>query len=822
MASDRTTELALLKAFEGALKEGLLLDEALGGILGAALHFFDAPVVALLPGAGVPPMIRSGRSAAAPAAETRLAQHLEEILSQGRAKKAVDGGFVYVGAPVKLKEQAQAAFGVSLAVSAEGKDIEEAVRLFARTVGHVLERDRTLSTLMKRREEAVALFELASGAFLSLNPDEVIRLTVSSLSRELEFDRVQAFRFLAETREVEQLTSQGGSTSGAAPIAPPGRRSIESDDILLRCLSAHGPVFEDEPTPPGMPPRRKRMSLPLHAGDAVFGFLTMSRRGGFALTAQELRLAQELSKLAAGALEKARLLESQRLAHERSAFVSRVHGSLSGLLDVVGIVRRTVEDVGPHFDLDLCAIRILASGELPGAQAVAVRGGGGDATVEIPDALLAHLGTEGSRIFLPDVGAESVVAALLPRGPALSRLAPPLAFVAVPIAYRGAPVGVLCGLAAGRSRGISPSVLAAFDDLAVEISLAVASARLLQQERDSHRFLDRLREAGRSLATTFDLPRIKQTLCEQTVALLGVDAAQFWDADAASKTLQLSARWGADVGDAAVLPVPTSESGHPVVRALLERTARGAAGREAAAVFAGASRLAVVPMLYHEEPVGVLTVAGRRGDEFTPEFRGRLELVADAGTVALHNARLMRLIEQQAERDGQSGLCNRVSLVKRLESEIRRAERNGQSIALAHLRLDGLADAIARLEPGVADALMPKVASRLVRSTRAVNLVARDQADRFWILIFEATKVQAHRAIRAIQKNFEAQLDARLEPAGIRFALTTGVAVYPDDAFDTSALLAHGEDALEEAIRTGPGAIVLYHAPAEADSSVRA
>ncbi|HQR66232.1 MAG TPA: GAF domain-containing protein, partial [Thermoanaerobaculia bacterium] len=499
MASDRTIELALLKAFEGALKEGLLLDEALGGILGAALHFFDAPVVALLPGPGVPPMIRSGRSAAAPAAETRLAQHLEEILSQGRAKKATDGGFAYVGAPVKLKEQTQAAFGVSLPASAQTPDVEEAVRLFARTVGHVLERDRTLSTLMKRREEAVALFELASGAFLSLNPEEVIRLTVSSLSRELEFDRVQAFRFLAETREVEELAGQGGSTSGALPMAPAGRRSIESDDLLLRCLSAHGPVFEEEPTPPGMPPRRKRMSLPLHAGDAVFGFLTMSRRGGFVLTAQELRLAQELAKLAAGALDKARLLESQRTAHERSAFVSRVHGSLSGLSDVVGIVRRTVEDVGPHFDLDFCAVRILSSGELPGAQAVAVRGGGGDATVEIPDALIAHLATEGSRIFLPDVGADSIVASLLPRGPALSRLAPPLAFLAVPIAYQGAPVGVLCGLAAGRSRGIPPSVLAAFEDLAVEISLAVASARLLQQERDSHRFLDRLREAGRSL-----------------------------------------------------------------------------------------------------------------------------------------------------------------------------------------------------------------------------------------------------------------------------------------------------------------------------------
>ena len=35
-------------------------------------------------------------------------------------------------------------------------------------MGHVVERERTLGTLMKRREEAVALFELASGAFTHL------------------------------------------------------------------------------------------------------------------------------------------------------------------------------------------------------------------------------------------------------------------------------------------------------------------------------------------------------------------------------------------------------------------------------------------------------------------------------------------------------------------------------------------------------------------------------------------------------------------------------------------------------------------------------
>src|ERR1035437_8613308 len=282
-SSSRFPGLPLLKAFDGALKEGLLLDEALGGILTAALHFFDASVVALLPGAGVPPMTRSGRSSVAAAA--RLNQPLSEVLAQGRPKKVSEGGFSFLGAPVKVKDRVQAALGVVMETMAVGEaEAEEAIRIFARSVGHVLERERTLGTLMKRREEAVALFELASGAFLSLNPDEVIRLTVASLSRELEFDRVTAYRFHPEAREVTEILDHGGSTSGEGQRS--GRRPLDADELLGRALSAHGPAFEDEPG--SNPPRRRRLCLPLPAGDLVFGFLTMSRRGGFALTPPEL------------------------------------------------------------------------------------------------------------------------------------------------------------------------------------------------------------------------------------------------------------------------------------------------------------------------------------------------------------------------------------------------------------------------------------------------------------------------------------------------------------------------------------------------------
>jgi diguanylate cyclase (GGDEF)-like protein len=812
-------ELELLKAFEGALKEGLLLDEALSGILTAALHFFDAPVVAILPGGGAPPMTRSGHASNSAVAERRLNQHLEEILTQGRARKVAEGGLSFFGAPVKIKEQTRAAFGVALdgASRADG-ETDEAVRLFARTLSHVLERDRTLSTLMKRREEAVALFELASGAFLSLNPEEVIRLTVASLSRELEFDRVQAFRFSPDSREVEEIHSQG-QPSGVRPAK--GRHPIDEDDLLVRCLAAHGAAFDDDEST-GMS-RRRRMALPLHAGDFVFGFLTMSRRGGFVLTPQEMRLAQELSKLAAGALEKARLLDSERKTNERIAFVARLHTALSGLTDAGAIVSRTVEEVGPHFDLDLCTVRLLPSGDLPGARASWVRSGQDASSVEVPDALLTHLSAEGSHVLIADAS-DALGKSLLPVGAAMARLTPPLSLLAVPLAYRGSVVGVLAAVASGRPDGLSNQVLRSFEAIAVEVSLAITSARLLLQERESYRFLDRLREVGRSLTTTFDLARIKQTLCEQSVTLLKADAGQFWDADPEAKAFRITTRFGADVGDALNSVVGVDKTTHPVARTFLDKTLTLSATTEGAAFFpgnppgAGAPllRAAAIPLLYADELVGVLSIAGRGGkEEWPPDLKGRLELLADAGAVALHNARLMKTIEQQTERDGQTGLYNRASLTKRLESELRRAERNGQSIAVAHVKMDGLADAIQRLGPSFGDSILPKGAARLVRSTRAVNLVARDQGDRFWILIFEAAKVQAHRAMRSVQKSFEGSLDPRLDQMGVKLSLTAGISVYPDDAFDTPTLLSGAQSALEEAVKAGPGSVVLYHAPAQ-------
>lgn len=824
-------DLALLKAFETVLTEGRFLDESIGTILDTALRFFDAVAVALQPAGGAPPISRAGASIVATAAEQRLGRVLEGLLTEGREKRVAESGLVFVCAPVKVGEQVSGAFGVSLPLSAgKGVDVDEGIRSFAQIFGRILERERSVATLVKRREEAVALFELASGALHTLNADEVVRLTAASLQRQLEFDQVQAYRYHAEQKEIEHILGQGTSPGSGGGFVPGQRRPIDADGILVRALAAHGPAFDDDDDDDDSkgPRRRRRLAIPLEQGDVVFGFLTMSRRGAFVLTPQEMRLVQELARLAAGALEKARLIDAERRNAERVAFVNRVHAALGGLTELDAILERTVQEIGSHFDLELCAVQLHPLDQLAGPSAFCWKGGAphGRGRDEIPKALFEVLSAEGSYALLPDVASGEQGLDLVPAPEAAKDLPRPLSLVAVPLASRGEIVGALVGLGAGRPWAFGPPMLRSFQALAVEVSLAVTSVRLLQRERESYRFLDRLREVGRSFTTTFDGARIKHTLCEQAVALLAGTSAQFWDADAQTKSLRVLAHWGGDGGAEGHRAIPTESTDHPVVRAWLEKTLVLVGETEVAALYPPAPggtsptilRAAAVPLLYQDEQIGVLTFTFRSpGNTWPSELGGRLSLLADAAAVALHNSRLMKIIEQQTERDGVTGLYNQGAILRRLESELRRAERSGQPLSVAHIRVDGLAEAGQRFGVPYGDSLLPKVAAQLVRATRSVNIVGRGKGDRFWILVFEANKSTAQRAAEAIQKNFMSAFDPRLEATGLKFSLTIGLAAYPEDAFDTASLLSRAEEALDDANRAGPGTISQYGALAEAD-----
>ncbi len=324
------------------------------------------------------------------------------------------------------------------------------------------------------------------------------------------------------------------------------------------------------------------------------------------------------------------------------------------------------------------------------------------------------------------------------------------------------------------------------------------------REETTNRFLDGVRGLAASLTTGTDRGRIQQLLCDHAVTLLGAAASRFYELDATSEYLAISGQTGCESLPEPRRSIPIKEHDNPICRAFLERIP----------LHDTVTGFDLYPVTQGEQAHGILAV---HGGPQTRALSRRAPLLAALGGAALNHSQVVETLEKHSERDPVTGLYNRESILKRLEIEIRRAERSGQPVSLANVRIEGLADARKRFGVQVADALLNRASTLLSRATRTVNVIGRDRNDRFLVLIFDASKTQSHRASESIQKNFAVQ-DPKLAELGAGLQLTFGIAAYPEDAFDAESLTSRAGEALDEAIRIGPGSVVLYGALSAADS----
>lgn len=658
------------------MREGLLLDQVIGGVLDAARELTDAEAVALLPSGGAPALTCTAKRPAAGGAEPLLLNRLEETLAQGRPSQGEERGLQFVSLPVRVADQLAGAFGVVRKTNSDpSAQMDVSVRLFAQILSHALERDRTFGTLIRRRDEAVAL---------SRSPQE-----------------------------------------SAAPAEIPG--------------SWIGPM-------------------------------------------------QEM------------LLEET---------------TLSGLLE------KGAEAVRNGLDLDLCAMRLsLPRGSAPAA-AVSLRSGTAPSAAEgIPDALLEDLSLPGSSRLHQDVLADPIGPTLLPVPGSVRNLQRPLGMAAVPIVFRESVLGVLAGVSGGKPSTFSPATLETLRRAARVLGAALGAATEAQTKAGNEPAFDATRNLARVLASSPDAAFARSTFCEGALALIKADGAQLFEPEAQGKSLRLSAWSGRAPGREVERSLPPDRP-HPVVRAAATGKLVTAEITELVQIEPAASepsgsslaRAAAVPLVHRSELVGVLMVASRHGSvEWPSGWSEALSLLGDLGAIALQGSRFGAQLNTPRDRDSQTGILNRAAILKRLETELRRAERAGRSLAVAHGRFDHLNEAIEKFGREASATFLPKAISQVLQATRTANVVGRDRSDRFFILIFDADKAQAQHAVEALQKEFDGLVDPRLDAAKLRITLTFGIAAYPEDAFDTASLVLRAEEALDDAVKEGPGSIVFYGA----------
>jgi diguanylate cyclase (GGDEF)-like protein len=160
----------------------------------------------------------------------------------------------------------------------------------------------------------------------------------------------------------------------------------------------------------------------------------------------------------------------------------------------------------------------------------------------------------------------------------------------------------------------------------------------------------------------------------------------------------------------------------------------------------GVRSMIVVPLLHGPEPVGALKVMSGVPNHFDDVDLEILQLMADFIADALSNSTSHAPLGHDAMHDNLTGLPNRALLMDRLDQALHRAARNGSTVCVFFLDLDGFKTVNDNLGHARGDDVLRAVAREMSKSARAEETLARFGGDEF-VLVCEGLDAATSRAV---------------------------------------------------------------------------
>ena len=198
------------------------------------------------------------------------------------------------------------------------------------------------------------------------------------------------------------------------------------------------------------------------------------------------------------------------------------------------------------------------------------------------------------------------------------------------------------------------------------------------------------------------------------------------------------------------------------------------------------------------EFVAALSVSTVRVGPEAEASRRHVVLFSDVTERKLADERLWR----QANFDALTGLPNRRLFRERLQHELERARRTGDTVAVLLFDLDRFKDVNDSLGHDQGDALLVEVARRMVAHLRGSDLVARMGGDEFAVVLSDVDDRQT------IEHVVEATLATMADPVQLvdevaYVSASAGVTLFPSDGETIEALLKNADQALYAAKDAG-------------------
>ncbi len=212
-------------------------------------------------------------------------------------------------------------------------------------------------------------------------------------------------------------------------------------------------------------------------------------------------------------------------------------------------------------------------------------------------------------------------------------------------------------------------------------------------------------------------------------------------------------------------------------------------------------------------PLKTLSAKMWRNRQLTAAF-GLMAIILLLGALACVNRRFLKTLGEAQDKlvtsatiDNLTGLLNRRAGLERMEEELSRHQRSGQTLACLLVDLDCFKNINDSFGHQAGDKALAAFGTIVRKHTRKHDIVCRYGGEEFLILLADTTSEAAQKTAEKIR---ELTAGSPVEFDGSQIAITASIGLYLMQQGDTvDTVIAHTDAALYEAKRTGRNQVIM-------------